>query len=88
MSSSMSNVTFLHDLAVEVVIELGRTQLTVRELAALERNDVVVLDRLSSQALDVVVGGRLFARGEVVFVEDGVALRITELVNQERAETA
>jgi len=88
MAATPSNVTFLHDLPIDVVIELGRAELTVRALAQLERDDVVELDRMANQSLDVVVGGRLFARGEVVFVDDGVALKITELINQQRSETA
>jgi flagellar motor switch protein FliN/FliY len=49
-----------------VVVELGRTRLTVRQLAALDRDDVIDLDRTSDDPLDIVVGGKLFARGEVV----------------------
>jgi flagellar motor switch protein FliN/FliY len=82
------NVTFLHDLPVELVVELGRAQLTILELSRLERDDVVELDRHAAQPLDVLVGGKLFARGEVVVVDDQVVLKIVEIVNQEHAETA
>lgn len=88
MSSPSSHSAFLHDLPVELVIELGRAQLTVAELAHIERDDVLELDRLANQSLDVIVGGRLLARGEVVLVDDQVALRITEMVNLPKAETA
>jgi flagellar motor switch protein FliN len=86
---SDASVAFLHDIPVELVIELGRAQLTVRDLSRLERDDVVELDRLSNQPLDILVGGRLFARGEVVVVDDRVGIKITEILNQaSTAETA
>jgi flagellar motor switch protein FliN/FliY len=78
----------LHDLPVELVVELGRTQLTVAELAELQRDQLVELDKLANQELDVMVGGRLLARGEIVLDGDEVALRITEMVHLQRAETA
>ncbi len=75
-------VRFLQDLPVEVVVELGRTRKTIRELAALDREDVIELDRASSEPLDLVVGGRVLARGEVVMVGDRMALRITEVLGE------
>jgi flagellar motor switch protein FliN/FliY len=86
--SNESPTAFLHDLPVELVIELGRAQLTVADLARLERDDVVELDRLANQPIDVLVGGRLFARGEVVLFDDHVGLKIIEIINQQRAESA
>ena len=71
---------FLQDLPVEVVVELGRTRLTIRQLAALDRDDVIDLDRTSDDPLDIVVGGKLFARGEVVMQGDRMALRIVEMI--------
>lgn len=75
-------VRFLQDLPVEVVVELGRTRKTIRELAALDREDVIELDRAANEPLDVVVGGRVLARGEVVMVGDRMALRITEVLGE------
>ena len=75
-------VRFLQDLPVEVVVELGRTRKTIRELAALDREDVIELDRAANEPLDVVVGGRVLARGEVVMVGERMALRITEVLGE------
>jgi len=74
-----SNVTFLYDIPVELVVELGRTRLTVKELSELQEDDVIKLDSLAGQPLEILVGGQLFGRGEVVLQEDRVGLRITEL---------
>lgn len=78
-----SNVNFLQTYPVDVVIELGRTRLTIRQLAELNAEDVVNLDRASDQLLDVVVDGRVFARGTVVINGDRMSLRIVEVVGEE-----
>lgn len=78
-SPDAMDALFLQDIPIELVVELGRTRLTVKELAALGRDDVIELDRAASQPLDILVGGRVFARGEIVVVDDRVGLRITAL---------
>ncbi len=78
-----ADVNFLHDIPVELVVELGRSHLTVKELSELGKDEVVELDRPADKPLDVVVGGRVFARGEVVMVGERLALRITELVGRD-----
>jgi flagellar motor switch protein FliN/FliY len=75
---------FLQDLQVEVIIELGRTKKSFKELASLDRDDVIDLDRSSDDPLDIIVGGKLFARGEVVMQGDRMAIRITEMVEEEQ----
>jgi len=80
--SDNSDVTFLHEIPVDVVVELGRARITIRELAQLGKDEVVELDRPADRPLDVMVGGRVFARGEVVMVGERLALRITELLGK------
>jgi flagellar motor switch/type III secretory pathway protein FliN len=55
--SAGNKVALLHDLPVEVVVELGRTRLTVRQLAELDRDDVIDLARDADLPLDLVAGG-------------------------------
>ena len=81
-------VSFLSDLPVDVVVELGRTKLTVRQLAEIDRDDVVDLGRDNETPLDLVVGGRVIARGAVVMIGDKLALRITEMVGDEADRSA
>lgn len=73
-------VELLHGVAMEVTVELGRTQLSVRELLALSPGDVLELDRAAGSPADLLVNGRLIARGEVVVVDEDFALRVTEIV--------
>ncbi len=75
---------FLLDIPIEIVIELGRTTLSVKDLSELKTDDIVQLDRAAGQPLDIRAGGRLVGRGEVVVQDDRVSLRVIELF--ERAE--
>jgi flagellar motor switch protein FliN/FliY len=75
-----SDSAFIHEIPVDLVVELGRARLTIKELAELEIDEIVELDRPSDSPLDVLVGGKLFARGEVVMVGERLALRVTELI--------
>ena len=73
-------IELLHGVAMDVTVELGRTRLSVRELLALTPGDVLELDRAAGSPADLLVNGRLIARGEVVVVDEDFALRITEIV--------
>ena len=71
----------LQDVVMELTAELGRTRMTVRDLLSLQPGHVVELDRLAGSPADLLVNGRLVARGEVVVVDEDYALKITELVH-------
>jgi flagellar motor switch protein FliN/FliY len=79
-TQNQKEASFLGDIPVEVIVELGRTRLVLRDLASLDTDDVVELDQPMDKPLDVVVGGKLIARGELVMVAERMALRITEIV--------
>lgn len=83
--SAVRGVELLHGVAMEVTVELGRTRLSVRDLLALTPGDVVELDRAAGSPADLLVNGRLIARGEVVVVDENFALRVTEIVAQSAA---
>jgi len=83
-----SDAAFLFDIPIELVVELGRAELTVRQLADLKQDDTIKLDSLAGAPLDIIAGGRLFGRGEVIIEDDRVGLRITELAGHAQgAET-
>jgi flagellar motor switch protein FliN/FliY len=85
LSVASRGVELLHGVAMEVTVELGRTRLSVRELLALCPGDVLELDRAAGSPADLLVNGRLIARGEVVVVDEDFALRVTEIVAQPHA---
>ncbi len=76
------DITFLGDIPVDAVIELGRKRMILQKLAALDVDDIVELDQAMDRPLDLVVGDKVLARGELVMVGERVALRITELVGR------
>jgi flagellar motor switch protein FliN/FliY len=76
------DITFLGDIPVDAVIELGRKRMVLQKLAALDVDDIVELDQAMDRPLDLVVGDKVLARGELVMVGERVALRITELVGR------
>lgn len=74
------NIDLLIDVPVQITVELGRTQLTVRQVLELERGSVVELERVAGDPVDVFVNGTLIAVGEVVVVDDRFGIRISNLV--------
>ena len=69
----------LNNVVVQVSVELGRKDMTVRKLSDLKEQDVIELEKLAGEPFDIRVNGRLFATGEVVVVTDLMAVRITSL---------
>lgn len=82
------NIDPLLDVALQVRVELGSTQMTVEEVLALSLGSVVELDRLAGEPVDIVVNNRLLARGEVVVVEENFGVRITEIINSRQRVAA
>lgn len=70
----------LHDVEMEITAELGRTRLRVRDLLAMAPGAVIELDRVAGGPTDLLVNGRLIARGEVVVIDENFGIRITEIV--------
>jgi flagellar motor switch protein FliN len=83
MSPAMmrGGLDMLHDVEMEVSAELGRTRMSVRELLSLNPGAIVELDRAAGSPADLLVNGRLIARGEVVVVDENFGIRITEIVS-------
>ncbi len=68
------------DISMPVTVELGRTNMTVRELLQMGPGSVVELDKSAGEPINLLVRDVCFARGEVVVVENNFGLRITEVV--------
>jgi len=76
------NFDLLLDIPLEVTVELGRTRLELRELLALTSGSVVELGKAAGEPLDVLVNGKLVARGECVMVNDKFGVRLTDIVSR------
>jgi flagellar motor switch protein FliN/FliY len=75
-----AGLEILHDVEMEVTAELGRTRMSVKELLSLVPGAVIELDRAAGGPADLLVNGRLLARGEVVVIDENFGIRITEIV--------
>ena len=69
----------LHALKVRLEVRVGEASMTVAQLLQARENEVLVLDRTVEQAVDLLLEGRVVARGQLVAVDGAFALRITEL---------
>ena len=74
----MDRIGHLGDVGIDVEVELDRKQLTVREVLELEAGSVMKMTRSAGENIDVLIGGSLIGFGEIVLVEDIVAVRITD----------
>ena len=75
-----SNIARLMDVNLSVTIELGRTSYTMERVFNLGEQSLVELDKQVGEPVDILVNGKIFARGEVVTVSENFGVRITELV--------
>jgi flagellar motor switch protein FliN/FliY len=78
-SGSTDKLNFLKDLQLNVYIELGRTQMPIKEILELERGYVIELDKLASEPVDIYVNNKKIAEGEVVVIDKHFGIRITNL---------
>ena len=74
------NLDIVMDIPLEVSVELGRKRMSIRDILDLGSGSIVELDRVAGEPVDLLVNGRLVARGEVVVIEDNFGVRITEIV--------
>jgi flagellar motor switch protein FliN/FliY len=81
-SGPRTGVDLLLDVQLTVAVELGRAQLHVRDILGLGPGAVVELDKRSGEPVEVVVNGKLLARGEVVLIDENFGVRITEIINK------
>lgn len=78
------DIEMLHDVALDVKIELGRTEKTVEEVLQLSQGSVVELDRLAGDPVDILVNDRLVARGEVLVLNDNLCVRVSEILTRQK----
>lgn len=77
---SETNIDFIADVPLQVTVELGRTRKLIREILELVPGAVVELDKLAGEPVDILVNGRLIAKGEVVVIDENFGVRVTDIV--------
>jgi len=75
------NIELLLDVELRISVELGRTVMTIRDILALHPGSVVELNKVAGEPVDILVNGRLVARGEVVVVEENFGVRVTDILS-------
>jgi len=75
----MGSPNCLNNVAVHVTCELGRKEMSLKDIRRLKEQDVIELEKLAGEAFEIRVNGRQFASGEVVVVTDLMAVRVTSL---------
>jgi flagellar motor switch protein FliN/FliY len=79
-SQSSADLGNLKDVELNLRIELGRTELLIEEVLKLREGSVVALDKLAGDPVDILVNGRLIARGEVLVLNDNFCVRVAEIL--------
>jgi flagellar motor switch protein FliN len=79
-------VDYLHDVPISMAALVGSVQKTMREILALKPGAVVEFDKVVGEPMDVMIGGRLMCRGEIVVVNERYGIRISEVIRAEDSE--
>lgn len=87
-TAGSDGLRLLENIGVKLTVEVGRAELTIRDLLRLSEGSVIELDRLAGDPLDVLVNGTLIAKGEVVMVGERFGIRFGQIIDPEkRAES-
>ena len=75
------NLDLVLDIPVDVSLRVGSASISIRDLVSLVEGSIVALDQDAGDPMDVLVNGRLIARGEIVIVDDQYGVRLTDVVS-------
>ena len=79
----LHSVKFIEDVPLMMIVEIGRTEMEVQEILNLKKGNLVVFEKIVGEPMDIVVGDRLMARGEIVVVNERYGVRISEVTSHE-----
>ena len=78
------NLRVLENIDVQMTVEVGRSETTIRDLLRLSEGSVLELDRLAGDPLDILINGTMIAKGEVVMVGERFGIRFGEIIEPEK----
>lgn len=81
ISFERKNISIIMDVPLEVTVELGRTKKYIREILEFGSGSIIELDKLAGDPVDILVNGRIIAKGEVVVIDENFGVRITDIIN-------
>ena len=76
-----NNIGLLMDVTINVTVELGRARLSIREILSLGEGSIIELQKLAGEPVDLLVNGKLIAKGEVVVIDENFGVRVTDIIN-------
>lgn len=74
------NMNLIMDVPLEVTVELGRTNKTIKEILDFAPGTIIELTKLAGEPVDVLVNGKFVAKGEVIVIEDNFGIKVTEII--------
>lgn len=80
-SAGTSRIDLVADIPVRVTVELGRTRKNISEILNMYPGSVIELDKMAGEPVDILVNGKLIAKGEVVVIDENFGVRVTEIVS-------
>lgn len=84
LASDLNNdISLIYDVPLELTVRLGKTRMSIKEILDLGPGSVIELDRLAGEAVDLLVNGKLIAKGEVVVIDENFGFRVTDIVSAE-----
>ncbi len=81
--SEQTNIDMIMDISIPISVELGRTTMLLKDVLTLAPGSIVELNKLAGDTVDLMIRGKLIAKGEVVVVDDNFGMRITSICGQE-----
>jgi flagellar motor switch protein FliN/FliY len=79
--SNSSNLNLLMDVTLSLTVELGRTNMLIRDVLQLSEGTVVELDKAVGEDLDLLANGKIIGKGKIVIIDDYYGVQITHIVN-------
>ena len=80
MVPGAENIGLIKDVPLEVTVELGRTQKRISDILDFAPGTIIELDKIAGEPVDVLVNGKLVAKGEVVVIEESFGVRVTDII--------
>ena len=78
--TQQENIDLIMDVPLEVTVELGRTSKSIKEILEFTPGTIIELEKIAGEPIDVLVNGKLVAKGEVVVIEESFGIRVTEII--------
>lgn len=80
-SPPVNNIDMILDIPISLSVELGRTRMLIKELLQLGQGSIVELEKLAGEPIEILVNGKLIARGEAVVVNEKFGVKLTDVVS-------